>query len=191
MKRLHAILILSAGLLAASAPGADARIWPFKGKKKAETAQQDTVKKKPTPYEKLLGKGTETAKGFLTLHLKSGKVYLEVPDSVLGKELILGATVTSTSDNGAGPVGTKRGLKHFTIVKEGRKLQFRELNVSYMDGGPSVAKSSIGPIFKNLKIAASRPSRTMSPSPPRFPTSIRSRRRTDANSLTRSRLRRK
>ena len=157
MKRLHAILILSAGLLAASAPGADARIWPFKGKKKAETAQQDTVKKKPTPYEKLLGKGTETAKGFLTLHLKSGKVYLEVPDSVLGKELILGATVTSTSDNGAGPVGTKRGLKHFTIVKEGRKLQFRELNVSYMDGGPSVAKSSIGPIFKNLKIEAAAP----------------------------------
>lgn len=157
MKKLQAILILSAGLLAASAPGADARIWPFKGKKKAETAQQDTVKKKPTPYEKLLGKDAETARGFVTLHLKKGKVYLEVPDSILGKELVLGATVKSTSDNGAGLVGGKRDLRHFTIVKEGRKLQFRELNVSYMDGGPSVAKSSIGPIFKNLKIEASAP----------------------------------
>ena len=105
MKRSNLIFILIATLLSAVvSPSADARVWPFKGKKKAESVQKDTTVKK-TPYDKLLGKGTESARGFMTLHLKNGKVYLEVPDSVLGKELVLGATVASTSDNGAGPVG--------------------------------------------------------------------------------------
>ena len=86
--------------------------------KKGKTEQIDTVKKKETKYEKLFKKPHTVAEGVMTLHLKNGKVYFEMPLSLLGREMIMGSTIKSVSDNGNGIVGSKPlSLKHFKFEK--------------------------------------------------------------------------
>ena len=92
-KKVLVTLLAGCLLLGAAAPLSEARIvWRF-GKKKAATEQpKDTVKKK-TPYEKLFEKGDSLHRGLLNVHFCKGKVYFEVPDSLLGRTFILGSTV--------------------------------------------------------------------------------------------------
>ena len=96
---------IALALLAQTPAGAsEMAIWPFK-KKKADTEKVDTVKT-PSKYEKLFKNEQKKAEGFITVHLKEGKVYFEIPDSVFGRDLLLGSTVKSISDNGNGIVGS-------------------------------------------------------------------------------------
>ena len=72
-----------------------------RNKKPAQTTQSapDSLPKK-TPYDKLFS-GKEKAvsdAGFLTIHLIGDKVYLEVPDSVFGRELLFSSYIDRTSD---------------------------------------------------------------------------------------------
>ena len=47
---------------------------------------------KETPYQKLFkGKTCETVKGLLTIHKMDGKVYFEIPRSLLEKDMLLGS----------------------------------------------------------------------------------------------------
>ena len=57
-------------------------------------------KKEEDKYTKFFkDKKVETARGkFVTLHKIDGSVYLELPTKYLGKELMMGAKVTSTTD---------------------------------------------------------------------------------------------
>ena len=74
--------------------------------KKAETKQETKTvepkkeKKEEDKYTKFFkDKKVETARGkFVTLHKIDGNVYLELPTKYLGKELMMGAKVTSTTD---------------------------------------------------------------------------------------------
>ena len=74
--------------------------------KKAETKQETKMvepkkeKKEEDKYTKFFkDKKVETARGkFVTLHKIDGNVYLELPTKYLGKELMMGAKVTSTTD---------------------------------------------------------------------------------------------
>ncbi len=128
----------------------------FKKKKKA--AITDTVAKK-TDYEKLFDKKHKVENGFITLHQIDGKVYFELPLSLFGKEMLIGSTVTSVSDNGNGIVGSKPTapmLVKFTRTKD--NVQLREVNKDYVtsDAAIDVAlqKSHVDVILTNQKIAA-------------------------------------
>ena len=61
---------------------------------------KDKKEKKEDKYTKFFkDKKVETARGkFVTLHKIDGSVYLELPTKYLGKELMMGAKVTSTTD---------------------------------------------------------------------------------------------
>ena len=65
----------------------------WKKKKKTEVTT-DTVAKK-TEYEKLFSKKHKIAKGLITLHQMDGKVYFELPVSLLDKDMMIGSTVTN------------------------------------------------------------------------------------------------
>lgn len=69
-----------------------------KKKQEADTAA------KATPYEKLFkDKRVETVRGGgLTLHLAADKLYLELPDSLLGRGLMITTTIERTGDPGDG-----------------------------------------------------------------------------------------
>lgn len=75
-----------------------------KGKKKDKT---ETVEKKETAYEKLFkDKKVSTAKGFMTFHLTDeGKFIVELPKSIVGKEMLISSSIEQTSDGGNGISG--------------------------------------------------------------------------------------
>ena len=133
--------------------------------KKGKTEQIDTVKKKETKYEKLFKKPHTVAEGVMTLHLQNGKVYFEMPLSLLGREMIMGSTIKSVSDNGNGIVGSKPlSLKHFKFEKVDTLIQLREIDDAYMSSDPdikkAIAQSSAGTVWKNMKIQAWNPDST-------------------------------
>lgn len=75
-----------------------------------QDAKTSESKKKPEDkYTKFFkDKKVETAKGkFVTLHKMDGDVYLELPTKLLGQELMMGATITSTTDPDYLAVGSK------------------------------------------------------------------------------------
>ena len=68
---------------------------PVAARKRRTTAPEP----RKTAYERLFaGKNPRTVQGLFTLHLLDGDVYFEVPDSMLGRDLLLGVTVLSVSE---------------------------------------------------------------------------------------------
>jgi hypothetical protein len=128
-------------------------VWPFK--KKAATEQKDTTRKK-SEYDKLFEKEKKCARGFITIHLVEGKVYFEIPDSLMGKGMLLGSTIKSTSDNGNGLVGSKLEPIHFAFTKSDDYIQMRTIDSDYMSNDSNIqeaiSKSHLGAIFQNFKI---------------------------------------
>lgn len=57
-------------------------------------------------YDKIFkGKTVKTVKGLMTLKLCEGKVYAEIPDSLMGRGLIMATVIERTSDIGEGASG--------------------------------------------------------------------------------------
>ncbi|MBR3501082.1 MAG: zinc-dependent metalloprotease [Bacteroidales bacterium] len=145
MKNKYSILFLAA-LLSAAAPA-----YAQEEKKDSTAAPEESA------YEKLLGPDTQTRKGLVTVHIKKGKTYFEIPDSLYGRDLVLGSTVKSISDNGAGLVGSKQGLQLISLVKEGEKVQIRECNVEYVSDDLELFNSTPGAILASFDIKAFSP----------------------------------
>jgi hypothetical protein len=86
-----------------------------------------------------------------------GKLYFELPVSLIGREMLIGSTITEISDNDNAIVGSKPTqpiLISFTKTKT--HVQMREVNTDYISSGTNIdkaiEKSSIGAILKNAKI---------------------------------------
>ncbi len=161
MNKKVLITLLAGCLLLGAAPLSEARIVWRIGRKKAATEQpKDTVKKK-TPYEKLFEKGDSLHRGLLNVHFCKGKVYFEVPDSLLGRTFILGSTVKATSDNTNGVVGSKDDLIPFTFTKADSSILVRELNFDMSSDDPDIlsamSRSHIGAVTRKFKVAAVSP----------------------------------
>ena len=76
-------------------------------------AEKDTTH--TTKYQKTFeGKKVITARGLATIHLADDKIYLEIPDSLYNRALIMGASVTSTSNPKESTVGSRP--KPFTEI---------------------------------------------------------------------------
>ena len=94
-------------------------------KKKAETGE---VEERKSDYERLFeGKRVETARGVLTLHKMEGKVYVELPVGLMGRDMLLGSTVSGISDNGNALVGQKvKSPLHVTFGLRDSTVELRE-----------------------------------------------------------------
>lgn len=152
MKKLIYVLCFLALFLPAA--GSNAKgfdFWPFKKKK-----SEKTEVKKPSKYEKFFEKEKKKATGYITVHLKEGKVYFEIADSLLGREFVMGTTIKSISDNMLGTVGSKNNLEYFTFTKADSTIQMRTLSFEYDSDEPNIrqalAKSNTGAISKTFKV---------------------------------------
>ncbi len=118
-------------------------------------ANNKSKDEKKSEYEKLFSKEDKSANGLMNLHLADGKVYFEIPDSLFGREFLLGSTISSTSDNRNGVVGRKNNdLIHFTLSKEGDKIAMRIVdNLNIIEG----VKRAKGAIFNLYKIECTNP----------------------------------
>ena len=63
--------------------------------KKVEEVQTESA------YRKFFkGKACETAKGMITLHKMDGRVYFEIPLALMGREMLMGSTISEITNNG-------------------------------------------------------------------------------------------
>lgn len=75
-----------------------------KGKGKTEAVATPAPKAKGADngmksYKELITKEAVTARGAVTLHLVKSKLYIELPDSLMGKPMLLGGRISSLSNN--------------------------------------------------------------------------------------------
>ena len=81
---------------------------PFVGEAKSKKKKQVPEVKKETAYRKFFkGKKCETRQGLFTLHKMDGKIYFELPVNLLGRDMLLGSTVSEITDNQFANVGEK------------------------------------------------------------------------------------
>lgn len=140
------------------------------GEKEGDEEQKDDKdenkeEKEEQGYDKLIKKAKKTRRGVIDLHLIDGKVYLEIPINLMGREMLIGSTVTQTSDNGHGIVGSKpQDPLHVTFSMENEKVQMRSVSTLYLPDGDTMAealKTSMSPaILLNMKIEAYNPDST-------------------------------
>lgn len=158
MKRINLALLLLfiGGVCSITAQEARKR----KGNNKPSTTQTDSVTKpRMSEYEKITT-GANISRGFVNIIKKGKNTYLEIPDSILGRDLLLGCRVAAISNNrkiAAGQMRNNPKLLHFK--KEGRSMLMiiptSRNTVDATDGiAPSVALNNILPVTRIFDIAA-------------------------------------
>ena len=122
-----------------------------------------------TPYLKLFdGKKVVSANGLMKILLVEGKVWVEFPLNLLGKDMALASSITETSDGGEGIVGEFAGrMLPVRFTKGDSTLQMRVVFTKKMlyDGNEkgvteALNKANIGGVFKTFKIKAYTPDST-------------------------------
>ena len=104
-----------------------------------------------------------TKKGLITIHKIDDKLYFEFPKSLLGREFLMGSSISATSDNTSGLVGqTMTTPLHIRFAIQEDQVYMQNVTpVSRMDVysnqsdiSKAVAKSNITPDMESFKIAA-------------------------------------
>lgn len=129
------------------------------GSKKKKAAVEAAEAEQKSDYEKFFEEKDEKVEGLFTLYKMKGKVYFEIPLHLMGREFLLGNTITSTSDNRNGIVGSMpKDPIHFRLTKQEKSIAMRI--VSYRDivapDNPEIEtaleESNIGAIYQLFKI---------------------------------------
>lgn len=160
--RLKLVIIFISFLFVQEVAASSAAIiWKKKGKK-----EEKVEVKKETPYEKFFkGKKCETVKGLITLHKMDNKIYFELPLSLLGKDMLIGSTVTEITNNGFANVGEKpHEPMHVMFTRTDSTINLRQVTCAYMSKDRNLQeriKTSMMPaIIENLAIKAYSPDST-------------------------------
>jgi hypothetical protein len=127
------MFMAAATAMALAAPDANAGLFSFGKKKKAEAAKAQAILpgKKLTPYEKLFKDvKVETAKsGFITVHKVQDKIYFEIPRKTLGREMLAASTVTEVTSAAGYDVGYKpKGAHHVKFVQKDSTIYLLSIN---------------------------------------------------------------
>lgn len=126
--------------------------------KKEDAGTKDAPK--TTAYEDFFkDKSYEVAEGMMTLYKMDGKLYMELPDSLMGRDFLLASTISETSDNLNSIVGSKPfSPLHLRFDKNSDKIRFLEIDKENISRHPgdnidkALAKSNIAPVFKSFDI---------------------------------------
>ena len=152
-KLLVLLLCLTAATATAKKPKSSAS-------KKAESSAE---KPKESDYDKLFKEKHTVADGMFRLHDVKGKLYFEIPDSLFGREMLLGSTISEVSDNAAATTGSKSDYPlHVVFTRNDRLVQLRTVNCENItdETGASralaeaVKRNTADPILRNYKIEA-------------------------------------
>ena len=120
--------------------------------KKVEEVQTESA------YRKFFkGKACETAKGMITLHKMDGRVYFEIPLALMGREMLMGSTISEITNNGFGSVGEKpKGLLYISFVRCDSVISLKQLTAQYDTNEENlkqrIKESTIPATIKNFKI---------------------------------------
>ena len=138
--------------------------WGVQGQAK-EKDKKETL----TAYQKLFkGKQVKTAHGLMTIHKVGGKVLVEFPIKLLGKDMMLTSSIEDISDNGEGVVGQFAGYAlPFRFTRLDSTLQARIFltdkplnNSSETNWNQAIERSNAGGVYGSFKIKAYTPDST-------------------------------
>lgn len=113
MTKRSIILVLVVAALLVPSTDAAASVFKKKKKKKEQTEavaeKKATPKKKQTPYEKLMKEVVDSAKSstFSLYRTSKDKVYMGFPKNMMGRRMLVGSTITATSNPSYLNVGYK------------------------------------------------------------------------------------
>lgn len=155
MRKFLVIALCFAGMMTlAPQTNAKFRLWK---RHKTETKQE----KKVSDYDKFLKDKPETHKGFITLHKVKQKLYFEVPMNMMGRDMLLGSTISEISDNGNGIVGSKpKSPVLVTFEKVGKRVNLVSVNKDLITDSTnpkmqeSIDRNSAGAILQSFDIKA-------------------------------------
>ena len=159
MKRLVFICICLALVLPVSIQA--------KSKKKDKKAKTEQPAPKPvSDYEKLFkGKKCHTEKGLITLHDVEGRLFVEFPLSLMGRDVLIGSTISGLTDNRFMSVGEKpRSPMQVTFEVDGKKLSMCKRRFDLMTEGSdmeeALRRNTLLGIMSNFDIKAYSPDST-------------------------------
>jgi len=130
-------------------------------KREVKASVDSVAKPRLSPYDKLHS-GATISNGFITLIKKGGSLYLEIPDSLLGRDMLLGGRVAAISNNKSIAAGQRRSNpKLFSFKKDkGRLLMIipvsRNIALPNDSITPSVERNNIEPVTRIFDIVASK-----------------------------------
>lgn len=173
-KHLLFVFTLIAGL--AISPFANAK-GPQKNKKKGKTEKIDPTKsqtppavpqsnKKPKAYNQVITKDAKTGHSFIDIHSVNNKYFFEIPDSIMGRDILIVNRITKAPVNQykslVGYPGDQIGEKVIRFEKgSDNKILMR--SVSYLEQSKdslglyqSVKNSNIQPIVATFEIEAEK-----------------------------------
>lgn len=163
MKKTLLICLAATTLCLWTMPEAAAAV---KKPKATEEAKADTTKSASagSKYDRLFkGKTYQSAKSpFITLHkFEGGKVYIEIPMSYLGREMVLASTISEVSNPNYASIGYKpKDPIHFAFEMGDSTILMKnvEVDFTYDKSNANYAKAmklnSLSPIINSFKIAA-------------------------------------
>ncbi|WEK34714.1 MAG: zinc-dependent metalloprotease [Candidatus Pseudobacter hemicellulosilyticus] len=161
----RALLLFICLILAGAATDtqAQSRKKKEKQKKEQQAARDKAVKDslaKITPYERLLKDPQKTAKGLMNLYYVKSKLYLELPMSLMGKNLLLASTISEISDNYDGIVGSKQNPMQVQFSKVDSSILLRKIETGTITPASDTTIqqaldiNSIGAIIKVFPVQA-------------------------------------
>ena len=149
MKSVH-VTLLAVGFFGLSL---SAQAFPFFKKKKKKATTTTTVAKKDA-YERILTEEkTDSAKGpFVSFYRTGEKLLVELPPSSIGRDMLIGATISSVSSPQFAEVGTRAGsVSHVRFIEKDSSIVMQAINSELLDALPTGdAKQAQATNYRNL-----------------------------------------
>lgn len=135
-------------------------------KTKKKEVQGAKTEQKDSKYQQLFkGKACETVKGMITIHKMDGKAYFELPLALLGREMLLGSTVSEITDNRFAIVGEKPyDPLHIVFTRMDSLVSLRLVSCDFVSGNKNISErikeSRVPAILRNFEVKAYNPDST-------------------------------
>ncbi|MDG1775023.1 MAG: zinc-dependent metalloprotease, partial [Flavobacteriaceae bacterium] len=148
-------------LVIGSISNSEAQLFKKKAKAKAPTEAKPKIDKDaPQPYAKVITKEAKTDKGLFDVHQIKDKFFYEIPDSLLGREMLMVSRISKTA-SGIGFGGGKINTQVMRWEKKGNKVYLRVVSheVVAADSLPvkeAVVNSNFEPVLYSFDVKSNR-----------------------------------
>src|SRR5210317_744382 len=148
-------------LVIGSVSNSEAQLFKKKAKAKAPTEAKPKIDKNaPQPYAKVITKEAKTDKGLFDVHQIKDKFFYEIPDSLLGREMLMVSRISKTA-SGIGFGGGKINTQVMRWEKKGDKVHLRVVSheVVAADSLPvkeAVVNSNFEPVLYSFDVKSNR-----------------------------------
>ncbi len=137
---------------------ANAQFFRSKKKKATTEAKKDSTAAKPKGFDAIITKSAKTTKGLFIVHQVGEKFFYQIPDSLLGKEMLMVTRISKTA-SGVGFGGEEANNQVIRWEKKNNKILLRMVSHSVVanDSLPiyeAVVNSNVEPILATFDIKA-------------------------------------